>query len=264
MKLKKCVKIFCLFFKYSFMNAVEYKANFILGGLFEFLWVIMNVLFFGIIYSNTSTISGWTQNDAMLLVFVCGFIDAVHSCFSASGFISIPDLIRTGDLDFIFLKPINKRFYMTFRLTNVGELFNILFNLSMIIFYLVRIGIANEPIRVVFFFVAVGIGLLIVNSFYFILSMLAFWVINVNSIIGYSQELFTIGNKPITIYPKAVQKIFTFIIPLGIAFSYPVLFYAGKYTAIRLIIALIIAFLFFGVSHILYRRGLKRYSSASS
>ncbi|MCL2051379.1 MAG: ABC-2 family transporter protein [Lachnospiraceae bacterium] len=224
----------------------------------------MNIIFFRVIYLNTSSIAGWNMNEVLLLVFICGFVDSVHSFFFASGFISIPNMIRDGQLDFVLLKPINKRFYLAFRLTNIGQLFNIVFNLTMIIIYLIKLSEAFDFLKVFMFFMLIGIGILIVNAFYFTLSMIAFWVIQVNAIIGYSQELFTIGNKPLSIYPQVIQKIFIYLIPLGIAFSYPILYYSKKLDWIDVTLAFIIATLFFGFSHFLYRKGFKRYTSASS
>ncbi len=252
------------FLKYAFIQALEYKANFILGGLFEFLWVILNVIFFKALYQNTTSIAGWSVDEVLLLVFICGLVDSVHSFFFASGFIDIPNLIRQGNLDLLLLKPINKRFFLSFRLINVGQILNVIFNVVMIIIYTNKITTNLSLTNVLLFILLIISALIIVNAFYFSLSMLAFWVIKVNAIIGYSQELFTVGNKPINVYPKIIQKIFTYLIPLGVAFSYPILYLSHKLSTSSLIAGFVIAVIFFALSHVLYRRGIKKYTSATS
>ena len=262
--MKKYLKLWGTFFKYSLINAVEYKLNFFLGGLFEFFWVIANFIFFKVIYENATDIAGWVENEVLLLVFVCGLIDSIHSFLCATGYISIPGKINSGELDFLILKPINNRFYMAFQYVNIGQIFNIIFNFIMTTYFLFMVYPNLGAGKVVLFYLLVLNGLLIVNTFYFMLSMLAFWVIQVSAIIGFSQELFTIGNKPINIYPKVLQKIFTFIVPFAVAFSYPVLFLKNELSVSGVMMSFVISIIFFLVSCFVYKKGIKRYSSASS
>lgn len=50
------MKSYC---KGSFMNQMEYKFNFIVGGSFELIWMIMYIVFIDVLFLHTESINGW-------------------------------------------------------------------------------------------------------------------------------------------------------------------------------------------------------------
>lgn len=260
----KYFRLFHQFFKCSLMNSLEYKFNFFFGGVFELIWMIMNVIFFNVIFMNTDAIGGWKVNQVLILVFFCGLCDSVITFAVNSGCGEIPTLINQGTMDFILLKPISKRFYLSFRKQNVSQIFNMIFNIAGIVLVTIKYHMKITKINILLSCLLAINGMFINYLILFTLMTLSFWVIKMDVVFGLTQEIFTIGNKPVSIYPKLVQKIFTYIIPMAIAFNYPVMCYSGMLGEDKIVLAFGISLVAFILSNLILRAGLKKYSSACS
>ena len=79
-----------------------------------------------------------------------------------------------------------------------------------------------------------------------------------------NSELMTIGNKPMQIYPKVIQKILTFVIPLFVCFNFPVLFIVKQLSVRAIFYAFILNVLFLLLSNVIFKKGVKRYVGSGS
>jgi ABC-2 type transport system permease protein len=263
-KLCRYCKLFFTFFKCSLMNSLEYRFNFFFGGLFELAWMIMYIVLFNLIYANTNSIAGWTRYEILMLVAYTGFIDSTYTFLANAGVGETSLLVNQGTMDFILLKPINKQFYISFRKISIPQFYNIVIGVVLMIYFINKLNIDLNLYKIIIFIVLSVNTLFIMYNFFFIIMMLSFWFINMDFIYGLTPEVFTIGNKPIKIYPNILQKIFTYIIPLAVAFNYPVEFLVKGLNIQGIILCFVVSLGIFGVAQIVLRAGIKRYSSAGS
>ena len=90
----------------------------------------------------------------------------------------------------------------------------------------------------------------------------------INAYIGQVQEE-TLTNYPITIFPKAIQFILTFLLPFAFLNFYPASALLGKaipqgYPAILPFLSPLVGALVFALSVLLWNWGLKHYKSTGS
>lgn len=265
MSIKKYFKIWKKYVEMAFVNAMEYRLNFLFGGLFETFWYAMNLVYFNVIFSYTNTLGGWTKYQVFFLVFYCALIDNIFGFNFWGGITQIPELIRLGTMDFIIIKPINIRYQLSLKYINCSQIYNLVFDIVGISYISFKLGIfQNYPYRILFLIIFVLNSVFVLYNFYFIMFTLCFWVVEASSLRRFSQDVFTIGNKPINIYPKIIQTILTYIVPFGIIFSLPAQLFMKGYTAKGMLRLFIVSILFFAVSQIFFKISIKRYTSASS
>ena len=108
--MKKYFLIMKSYCKGSFMNQMEYKFNFIVGGSFELIWMIMYIVFIDVLFLHTESINGWGKYQMLMLTFQGALMDSIFTFSIVPGLKRLPEMINMGTLDFILLKPVNKRF----------------------------------------------------------------------------------------------------------------------------------------------------------
>lgn len=262
--MKRYFLLLKMYFKYSFMQEMEYKFNFIFGGLFELIWLIMYVILLNVIYSGTESIGGWNKYQVLMLTFHGGLIDALFTFLMVPGLGQLPQLVNSGELDFYLLKPINKRFYLSCRCFSFSQIKNIAINIIGIIFCYIKMDREFTFVNILGYILLSVSGFLIIYSIIFVLMSLSFWVIKIDVVMSVCSEIITIGNKPMSIYPKISQKILIYVIPILVAFNFPIIFLLENNNLLLIFLSFSIAIIWFLLSSMIFHKGLKKYASASS
>lgn len=262
--INKCIRLFIQILKCRMINYMEYRWNFFLGGIAEFIWMLVNFIFFNVVFLKIDEIGGWTKYEVLMLTVLMGLFDTIIAFFFHSSLVEVPQLINTGNLDFIILKPVNHRFYLSLRNVDFSQLINFVLNIGLIIYLANRLNLELSASKIIISILLIINGVFILYNLYFLIVCLAFWVVKVNLAFSVYYQLFYIGNKPINIYNKIVQKIFTFIIPIFIAFNYPVIYISKGLSIGQLMLSFVLSIVFFIITQLVFRFGLRNYSSASS
>lgn len=246
------------------MQQMEYKFNFIIGGTFELVWMGMYLIFINIIFLHTTSINGWSKYETLMLTFQGGLMDSIFTFLIVPGLKRLPTFVNSGELDFILLKPLNKRFHLCFSEFDIPQIKNILINIVGLIYcsHKIRLSLSLHKI---FFYALLSInGFLMIYSIIFFLMCFSFWVIRMDIVMGLGSEMIGIGNKPISIYPKIIQKFLIYVLPLLVCFNFPVLYLLKGLDIYLIFYSFIATFFIYLFSNFIFKRGLRRYVSAGS
>lgn len=246
------------------MNQMEYKFNFVVGGTFELLWTMMYIVFIDVLFFHTESINGWNKYQMLLLTFQGGLMDSLFTFCIVPGLKRLPEMINMGTLDFILLKPINKRFNISFHEFDIPQIKNVLINILGIIYCIRKLKIEMTPIKCSLYLLLSVNGFFIIYSMMFILMSSAFWFMRMDIVMGIGSELITIGNKPMSVYPNIIQKILTYVIPILVCFNFPILYLVNGLKKNFIPYSLFSGMLIFVISNRIFHRGLRRYVSAGS
>lgn len=264
MNMKKYRSVMKAYLRGSLMNLMEYKFNFIAGGTFELVWTAMYVLFIDVVFTHTETINGWNRYQTLMLTFQGGLMDSAFTFLIVPGLRRLPEMVNTGSLDFILLKPINKRFNISFHEFDVPQVKNILLNAAGIACCLAKLETPLTPAGAVTYVLLSLNGFLLIYSIMYLLMSLSFWFMRMDIVMGIGSELITAGNKPMTIYPSLVRKLLIFAVPLLVCFNFPILSVVKGLSLPLTIYSFASSLVFFCLSDFVFERGLRRYAGAGS
>ena len=262
--MKKYLLILKAYFKGSLMNLMEYKFNFISGGTFELVWLFMYLIFIDTIFIHTETVNGWDKYRMLMLTFQGGLMDSVFTFLIVPGLKRLPEMINTGTLDFILLKPLNQRFAISFNEFDIPQIKNIIINITGLMYCFIKLNIRMTPLKLLLYILLSLNGFFLIYSIMFILMSLAFWFMRMDIVMGIGSELITIGNKPMQIYPRLLQKILIFVIPLFVCFNFPILFAVKDLSVSYILYSFMASFIFFLLSNFIFKKGVRRYVGSGS
>lgn len=106
---------------------MSFRLNFILQCLSSMAWAVMNWGLFKIIYRHTGEIgldSGWHEHEFFIFLGTIWIINSLIQTLFMANAAEFSELIRTGNLDFALLKPIDTQFLISFPRINWSQLPN--------------------------------------------------------------------------------------------------------------------------------------------
>lgn len=254
-------------FVLSLESALEYRGDFLLGLIsVAFPIIIQTYLWTAIYQSPEATVSnGYTYPQMILYTLLAGLISKLVS----SGFeYEINQDIKNGGLNKFIVRPVDYLKYRFFAfLGEKAPASAVLLVLSAAMLtgasFILQTTIAWS--RILLFLPALLFALLLNFLLFFCIAMLGFWFTEIAKLFGaISITLLVIsgGVFPLDIFGDAVALI-TALLPFKYTTQFPVDLISGKLTAPAMLTGflsqLFWLIVLFGLSSLLWKKGLKRY-----
>jgi ABC-2 type transport system permease protein len=268
-------RVWATFFRNALVREMTFRGNFLINLVTRAFWFAAQITLFKIIFDNVEFISGWTEPQYFAFMATGMLINAIIETFFMPNCANFSELIRTGNLDFALLKPIDTQFLISCEKMQLAMVNQIVLALSLLGYALYQIG---EPVS--FFQVVAYLTFLIVGVAFFYSLMIALasasvWMGRNQGLYDFWFYITVFARYPRSIYDgvdpdtleagEVLQSAFTFIIPILLVVTVPAELIAKsmvswKYPAISLGTSLLGLI----VSRWVFNFALKSYRSASS
>lgn len=257
------IRIFFSNFKISLLNEMAHRINFIMRFASDSTYFFVYFIFYTVIYSYVPNINGWGKFEILILMGTFHIIISLFLAFYFPNLLQIPNLVKSGSLDGILIKPIDSQFLLSTQITDFGSLVNVFLGIAIIIFSIFQLGIQITIPIMIFFIYYIFIGVYILYNVLFILLSTIFWVQDSSWSISFFMTFNSFADKPLNIYKGSIYRFLTFIFPIGLVANVPagiVLRKEINYMGIWIIIA---AFILRLASKYIWKRGIELYEGAS-
>ena len=120
-------RVFLTFARNSLVRDMTFRSNFIIETISSLSWMFMNLGFYLLIFSYTDVIgvaTGWTQYEFFVFFATVAIVNSLVQTFFMPNAQEFSELIRTGNLDFALLKPIDTQFLISLQKVNWSSLGN--------------------------------------------------------------------------------------------------------------------------------------------
>ena len=262
-EIKKHFKIYGHFLKYSIMEQLEYRANFILGIIVECTWLCTKLLYVFITQSTGALVGGYTPDEIMLYVGVFMILTALYVGLFSWNFYFFSWGVSRGELDMIMVKPVSLQFFMTTRYINISvPIPNIIGGTALIVIAWGRIGLEASIRNILFFILFLFGGMVVTYALFLIPHLSAFWTIKTQGITEISSRMWDFNNMPMQIYNKWWQRLGVFFIPVFVITNFPVMALFNNMSLLHLIWGFAVpAVMFIGI-RLFWKVAISKYSSA--
>ena len=125
-------KIWMAFFRNTLSRDMEYKMNFVFEIFIDAIYYGSLFFFFKIIFQFTDQLGDFNQDAIMIFLVTMYIADSLYVLFLGGNVFEINNNVKSGDLDFILLKPINSQFFISCRYVNTHAIISI-FILTMLL-----------------------------------------------------------------------------------------------------------------------------------
>ena len=268
---RKYRRVFATFFRNSLLRELTFRGNFLITLLTRGFWFVVQIVMFDLIYRNVNRINDWSRDEYFGFMATGMLINAIVEAFFMPNCARFSELIRTGDLDFALLKPIDTQFLVSLEKMELAMFSQIVFAGGLLIYSIshanVHITISEVAIYVLLVFAAVTffyslmIGLAATSIFFGRnQGLLDFWFY-VTIFARYPSSIYS-GSPTAEMF----RFLFSYVLPILLVVTVPARVVLGKGLEPGWLPLLTIAStaMTFVVSRTIFHRSLRHYRSASS
>ena len=277
------MQVFLTFARNSLVRDMTFRMNFILQCFTSISWTVMNIGFYLIVFQFTKQIgvdTGWAQYQFFVFLATTWLINSLVQAFFMPNAQEFSELIRTGNLDFALVKPIDTQFLISFQKVDWAALSNFWMGIVLLSYSLWKLmTMPGDPLQlhpVVFLLYPVFIlcGCLIMYSVMITLAATSIWLGRNQTLYNFWFYLTNFSRYPMEIYWSgwgwSLWGVFTFLVPVLVVINVPARLLAqpmNPRTPWELWLtgfALLATVLSLWISRAIFRRALLSYRSASS
>ena len=256
-----------LYFKFVSMilkSRMQYKTSFIMMTLGQFLVSFSAFLGAYFMFLRFHSVNGFAFTEILLCFSIVLAAFSLTECF-VRGFDVFPNLIKSGELDRILVRPRNEIFQVLTSNIEFSRVGRLLQSLIMLAYAVPASKIAWDISKIAALILMLVGGVAVFSGLFVLYAALSFFTIEglefMNIFTDGSREF---GTYPLSIYGEGILKFFTFVIPIALFQYYPLLYIIGKSDNIALIFLPLLGFVFIIPCYALFRFGLRRYKSTGS
>ena len=263
--------------RYGLARELAFRGNFLVKIAVEVIWLCLLLIFYRTVFAQTSVVASWSEPQYLFFVGCYFAIEGLIETLFLENCSEFADLIRSGDLDFYLLKPIDEQFLISCRGIDWSTMPNVLLGTGLMVLALERMEWQFDAVKVIVFVAVFGCGVALAYSFLLLLMSTSVWLVRnqslyelwwlFTSLMRYPREIFT--RSP---WALPIGWFFTFIIPVMVVANVPARVMVKKLLdpssaefdpgLIAFTVAATVLLLF--VSRRFFRFSLRRYRSASS
>jgi ABC-2 type transport system permease protein len=265
-QMRRYLTIYFALVRNSVTRELMFKGNFLLWIVVEMAWFALQLGFISVLYLHTEAIGTWTKWQVVLLVGASHFIQQIFQTFFLINCTNLSELVRSGKLDFLLMLPVNTRFLLSLRQLDLGGLVNAASALGVMIYAAGKLELTVTFPTLLAFGGLCLTGVSIHYCLMFSLATVSFWTVRAQGIVYGYYNLFNIARMPDDAFPKRgiFRAVFTFVLPVLLVSNVPVRLLTERLTSASGWLLVGMAVICAVASEWIWRRSVRRYTSASS
>lgn len=275
-------RVLLTFARNSLIRDMTFRTNFLVQAVSSVSWTLMNLGFYIIVFKHTSMIgpnTGWGREEFFVFLGTTWIVNSIVQAFFMPNANEFSELIRTGNLDFALLKPIDTQFLISFTRIEWSSLANLAMGIGLLIHALIQLaGDPTDPsvptvwaVLLYPFYIACGVAILYGSMIS--LAATSVWLGRNQSLYDFWFYLTNFYRHPMEIFQRGRfgWSLFVAVLPILVVANVPArllarplfpehdpwLWTLAPLTALAAVVALV-------VSRWVFQRALLSYRSASS
>lgn len=258
------LRLYAHFLRFSFSKAMEFRVDFFFRILMDIIYYTVNILFFKVLYLHTPLLAGWDEQQIMIFVSSYIMVDAISMTVFSSNMWWLPFLINKGELDFHLIRPVSPLFFLSFKEFSANSFMNLILAVAIFIYSLVGYEKPYTMAEVLLLVTLIINGTLIYYCCQMLMILPVFWT---QSSKGFMDLFFSMGiamERPDRIFKGWLRVLFTIFLPFALIASFPARLFIEKFDWMTFLHLASVSCALWGVMLLIWRKGLRAYSSASS
>lgn len=275
--MRRILKLHSIFIKQDLKKIMEYKVDFLLGAVGFVLTQAVQILCLGFIFAaipalcytvNGEVLDSWTFEEVL---FIYGFslipkgIDhLLYDNLWGLGYW----IVDKGDFDKYLTRPLSPWIYILCEKFCVDAFGDLIVGIALIVYSLCTMPadtlMAINPWRIIPILIVIPFAVSIFTSIKTGTAAISFWTKRSGHITHMCYMTNEFAKYPAKIYNGFVKTLITYILPFALTAYYPAIYLLRGEELWAIPVTVLVAAVFFVISQIVWRRGLRAYESAGS
>lgn len=265
------IRVWLMFFRNSLVREMTFRGNFLIELVTRAFWFAAQLVLFEIIYRQVPAIRDWNRDEYFAFMATGMLINALVEAFFMPNCANYSELIRTGNLDFVLLKPIDTQFLISFQTVNFAMINQVLMAAALLWYAVSRLSVPMTVGNVAAYLLLVGVGMAFFYSLMIALASTSIWLGRNQGLYDFWFYITVFARYPQNFYQSSGGEVlwfvFSFIVPILLVVTVPsrvLLHKALEPSPIVLVVAPAATLIMLGLSRWIFQRSLSHYRSAGS
>jgi ABC-2 type transport system permease protein len=266
-------RVFGTFFRNALIREMSFRSNFLITLVTRGFWFGVQILLFQLIYSQrgVTLIKDWSRPEYFGFMATGMLINSIVEAFFMPNCARFSELIRTGDLDFALLKPIDTQFLVSLEKLELAMVTQFLFALGLLFYSLWQVGRPIAPMAVVLYVLLIVAAVTFFYSLMLGLAATSVFLGRNQGLLDFWFYVTIFARYPSNIYGgsptgEILRFGFSYVVPILLVVTVPARVLLGKalepsWLSATTLLAGLISFV---VSRFVFQWSLRHYRSASS
>ena len=215
------LKLYTTYAKLSLMSKLVYKVNVIIGILAFLFMEATSLITLYVLVSSVPSIDGYSIYQIGMLFGLTNMAVGIDHLLTDKLWNVAYFEVKLGKLDHMFLRPLPVLFQVIASEVQLEALGELIVAIAMIIFCGSRVEIIGGVGAILLVILGIICAAIIISSFKILVASLAIKFKRSGPLLQFIYNFSGFTKYPMKIYPKAIQVILTFVIPLGLCLFYP-------------------------------------------
>lgn len=253
---------------FTLARELSFRGNFLVKVSVEVLWLGILLAFYETVFARTSVVADWPKQEYLFFVGCFFALNGVIETLFLENCNEFSELVRTGDLDFLLLKPVDEQFLITCRRVDWSVSPNILMGSCVMAVSLWNMGWAFDPLRLGLFLLTFTCGVLVAYSFMLILTSFSVWLVRNQSLMEMWWLFSSLARYPREIFQRgwawSLDTVFTWFLPILLVVNVPSRVMVKMIEPRMVVFMLLVTVVSLWASRRFFQKALRSYRSASS
>jgi ABC-2 type transport system permease protein len=248
----------------SIATAMQYRVDFVIEGAMSIYWLLWNLVPLLILYNQRDTVAGWDFGSALVVIAWFTVLRGVLEGAINPSLVAVVDRVRTGEFDFVLLKPADTQFLVSTARFAPWKLVDVAGGLILVVIAFARLDRVPAAIDVALAAVLLGAAAMVLYSLWILVISASFYVIRIDNLAYLFTAVFDAARWPVQVFQGVWRFLFTFVVPLALMTTYPAMAILGTLDGEVALLSLAGALVFSAMARMLWRAAIGSYTSASS
>lgn len=261
-KIMKNIKVWLIYTSSTFQQILSNRILMLIFILGKILRILMFMIFLFYMTQGTSGIAGYNREQILFFYLAFNFIDTIAQFFFREVYRFRP-LIISGNFDFVLTKPYNPLVKVLFGGADLMDLVMLVL-ISVALVWVGVTGVSQNIFAWVGFLALTLNAVLLAGAFHLIVLGLGIITLSIDHLIMIYRDLTALMRIPVDLYIQPLRSLLTFVLPLGIMFTFPPKLLMGLLSWQMIALSFVLGLVAFYLSLIFWHFSLRHYQSASS
>jgi ABC-2 type transport system permease protein len=254
--------LFGVLFSLSVRRAVAFRADLLFELVVTIVGAGASVAALLVVYTRTDTLGGWGPGEAIALLGTFQILSGLRTTFVEPNLQFFGDQVKSGRFDAILLQPAPSILLASLGSCAPTALIRVGLGVGIAVTGAVQADLAVTPGGVAAWLVVVAAATVTMWATRVLTASVVFWAFGLNLDVLYD-AVWQFGRYPVQIYGSGLRVVLTYVVPVSMIATVPVeALRGGAVWAVP--VAMIVAMGTSTAAWLVWRRGLRRYTSATS
>jgi ABC-2 type transport system permease protein len=209
-------------------SALQYRADFVMTAIGAIFYEAVSLAFVGVIVFAFGGIGGWGLVEVAFVYGIRSMGHALHGFLSGQLW-ATDHVVREGEFDRYLLRPVNPLVQLLSRRFTVTAFGDLAFGIVVLVITAAAAPVDWTPGWIAYVIIAVIGSALVESAVMLAIASLSFRLLVSASMLQVIDGVFvTFGPYPLSVFPRAVAYLLTFVLPLAYAAYFPAAVLLGR------------------------------------